>query len=232
MNVRPIACASVCLILVSTAIAQTQPGVIYDSKGFESPTFTLGSVAGQDGWRVVLGEEAHAVVQATEVAQGQQAVQLTNTGERVLIRKGATVKENAFVDVMLFTPTADQIQTNASILFRGRDANNKAGLYLSVSLNAGGAVNNVPAGPNNRYTPGAWNRFTVYLDLDRNTWDLYVNGKLAASGLPFTGNADVASFSSFDVDWTSKPGASGFGLGVDQFQITTTNPIAEPASAG
>lgn len=232
MNVRPLACVSMCMILVSIATAQPQSDAIYDSKGFESPTFTLGSLAGQNGWRVVLGEEAHAIVQSDKVAQGQQAVQLLNTGERVLIRKGAAVKENAFVDVMLFTPTADQIHTNASILFRGRDADNKAGLYLNVSLNAGGAVNNVPAGPNNRYTPGAWNRFTVYLDLANNTWDLYVNGKLAAAGLPFTGNADVASFNTFDVDWTSKPGASGFGVGVDQLQITPTNPLPEPAPAG
>ena len=228
VSIRPVF-AAVLIAASLTAVAQGSP--IYDSNGFETPTFTAGNLGGQDGWTVVVGAATDSVVQTSNVYAGNQAVQLKDTGSRVLVRYSQIIATDQWLDMMLYAPAAAEIQTNASIRLRGRNAANTYGSYLQLSLSSAGKVNEAPSGPNNQYQFEAWNRFTVKLDLANNTWDLYINGELAGENLAFIGGADVTRFEAYEVDWTSKVGASSFGVGIDNFQITTTNPIPEPASA-
>ena len=51
------------------------------STGFESPTYTAGAVAGQDGWSQDIGATSSITVQSATVKTGTQAVQFNPTGQ-------------------------------------------------------------------------------------------------------------------------------------------------------
>ena len=220
------------VLIAAPLAAAAQGSVIYSSNGFETPTFSTGSLGGQDGWSIPVGAATDAVVQTDNVFEGAQAVQLKDTGARVLARYYQIVATDQWVDLMFYAPAAAEIETNATIRLRGRNDANTYAAYLTVSFNSAGRVAEAPSGnPNNQYQFEAWNRVTLKLDLTNDTWDLYLNGQLAGENLAFISGADVTRFEAYEVDWTSKVGASSFGVGIDNFQLTTNNPIPEPASA-
>lgn len=194
----------------------------YDSKGFETPAFTTGSIDGQGGWAVAVGEKDEATVQTEYVGDGNQAIMMQPTGERLLIRKRQKLTDDHFIDMLLRLPQGDAIKRNPAIHLRGRNSENKFDIYVSFSFNSAGSVSGVAG---SKYAPGQWTRVTLHVRPSNDTWDLYLNGELAAENQPMRKNADVTSIEMIDIDWTGKTEATDPGVGVDNLQITAENPI-------
>jgi hypothetical protein len=209
----------------------------YQSQGFEKPAFNAGPLAGQGEWRAVEvgGQTDDAVVQDRDVYQGQQAVELRSVGRRVVARLMQVRRETFYVDLYVKSPLPETILNNAALRLRGRDQQGQAGILVDVSFNGSGAINDIPRGPANQYTPGAWVRVTVKVDPKADTWSLYLDGKPLGVDMPVQKKAlqGITQIDSFDLDWTSKPNITSHGLLVDGFSITSQDPLAaKPAASG
>lgn len=78
-----LACKAFVLGASALAVASTQADTIYDSQGFETPTFTTGSIVGQEGFTVFGGGQSTATVATApgaQVASGTQALELFRDG--------------------------------------------------------------------------------------------------------------------------------------------------------
>lgn len=85
--------AAIVAAAISVLATESNAALIY-STGFEPPTYTTGSLSGQDGWT------GFASVQSTSAASGNQALQIHYTGSTF-----------APATHLLATPTAGQIIT-------------------------------------------------------------------------------------------------------------------------
>jgi hypothetical protein len=89
------------LALLTALAASASAGVIYDSGGFEAPTFSVGALAGQDSGKwVESGSGATAVVQNSIASSGSQAVQVQRT-----------TGDDRFFPILPTTPTVKRFVT-------------------------------------------------------------------------------------------------------------------------
>lgn len=60
--------------------ASAQATVLFDSRGFEAPGYTLGNLEGQNGWNKSLSSGSNAVVQSSVASDGTQAIRINSNG--------------------------------------------------------------------------------------------------------------------------------------------------------
>ena len=214
------------LCLVLLLAASVNAAIEYSSLGFEAPTFTLGGVGtGQDGWVDYSGSSA-IQIQNAQVHAGSQALQLRADGGRSLTRKIVyPLASEIWVDFYFLAPDTSLFSTNANLNVR-----DSAGtICASLGMTKNGSISGVTGVS---YDPSVWSRFTMNVDQQTETWDLYVNGSLAATDIAFVNPIGVNRFLyMFDFDWYNLADPEGTdGVYIDDFQVTDTNPIPEPAS--
>lgn len=217
------------------AAASSFGATLFDSNGFEAPTYNLGSLSGQQGWQK--DGTGTATVQGAVVQSGSQAVALT----------GAQTTWH-WPDLG-FTPAAGDVVRVTSGIYRASSvASTKSfGYFLdaynfSVSRIAraglGIGSDDSPAlwatlGSNNTTleTGLLWDTwYTVTMDLKSatQTYDVYLDGVLKGSnltlGAPFTSLGDV------DLMHSYQTGAADVGY-FDNYKIEVNpGPIPEPAA--
>jgi len=219
-------------IVLLAVIALSSPAYAddgYDAAGFEPPQFNVGSLDGQSNWRVVDvgGAADDALVQQRDACSGAQAVELKNVGRRVVARYVSVQRNTFYFDAMVKLPGAEAIQTNAMILLRGRNAENKPATMIVVAFNGSGAVNDVPAGKANHYQSGQWTRVTIRVDVDAQSWTLFLDGLRAGDALTFVKGAALRQIDTFDFSWHSRPDVGGDGVLVDNLTIGSEDPLAK-----
>ena len=221
----------------SLAAGSVQAATLFDSVGFESPTYTLGALGGQAGW--FTDGTGVGTVQNTVVEGGNQAVRLSGTsttwhfpdlsytptaGEVVSIssgiRFGSTVNTvrnfGYFLDAYNFATTRIGrvglgISAGAPAIFASTIGGSGVGTYV---LQTGLSFD-------------TWYDFQMDLKFDSQTYDLYVNNALVGSNLPFlTASANVADV---DLQMSATAGATDVGY-FDNYKVITTT-VPEPGIA-
>lgn len=149
--------------------------------GFEPPTYSVGSVNGQDGWVVNAGS---ATVQTNTVRTGVQALQVSadSLATRPLNETGEVVWVESYLRaVPSSAPAPDTSPRSASIYF------DQAAGIMCLNGNGSGGGTWVPTGV--AATAGTWYRVTVRLDFATKTWDCHINGTLRLTNLGFKDNS-------------------------------------------
>jgi MYXO-CTERM domain-containing protein len=206
---------------------------IYTSNGFEAPTYTSGkTLNAQNGWRVLDGS---AVVETDKVFGGSgQAIEAQNVATPTAVARSIasyqkTREDNIWVDVEVFLPAASDASANPSLWLR--DSGNTIRIDIEMD-----ATDKVVGFANSHVDRDQWNRLTVYVDVVHEDWDLYMNGNLVGENVAFrpakAGTTDPHDIDKYQLAWTAKAGSSGDGFYGDNFQITTDNPLPEPAGLG
>jgi hypothetical protein len=210
---------------------------LFDSQGFEAPSYSLGNLAGQNGW--VSQGTAVASVQSSVVRSGNQAVSLDGTtttwywpsvaytpapGEVIQIsadiRRGssATTAKNFGFFVDVYDNTAGVRICRMGI------ANNAGSLVgIATTKNASGTVGNYV------YQSGllwdTWYSFKMDLNYGSQTFDLVIDGIVVGSNLPFVSPA--TDFGDADLMLSYTSGATDVGY-FDNYAVSV---IPEPTSA-
>jgi hypothetical protein len=94
-----------CGFAMVTGISLGQPTVIFDSKGFESPTYTAKAINGQQSFKVLPNDPNSGIIQAATVRTGSQAFQAN--GPAMTVPGFAGTGANFwFKDTFTHVPTA------------------------------------------------------------------------------------------------------------------------------
>ena len=205
----------ICTVVILLAGSIRCQGIIYDSTGFESPTFDTGPITSQDGW-TDSGDDSKIIVQDTRTFAGSQALQLKNDGNRLIARKVQDPgTDDYYIRFWLYPASAAEVVGNFSFYLR-----DSAGtIMFSVSFNSSGTINGTGG---TAYEFGQWNQIDIHVKGASQEWDLWVNGVLTNVDLPFINSPGAGRhLGIFDFDWQGHAAYSGstYGVFIDQFDV-------------
>lgn len=228
--------------------AQSQ--VLFDSNGFEAPSYSLGNLTGQNGF--VQDGTAAYTVQNTVAASGSQAVQVGGGAgtDWAYVTQATPWSSTA-------TPGVDTLEIQASIarnlsptasfgyaidVYNGLTARTfRFGLVANAGViqpfvtsrfngttglfDATSAVTNVIVG--GPVTADTFVNFKAYLNYTTKRVDLFINGSSVTNGLtiPFA-DLTASDFSDADLQVSTATGATDRGF-FDNVKVTA---VPEPAS--
>jgi hypothetical protein len=211
------------LLAMGANSVQAQTTITVYQSGFESPTYSLGALNGQDGW---FNMPSQATVENTTVFAGGQAAGFNATGLTGQTLGGHSLTYDPtglrFVDVtgeFFLSPTGTP--TNWDVA----DFVGKSGGFIDqlVVVNSSVAelgtnvfLGNVPV------SKGVWNSFEMTFDYTTDIKSAYVNGTFVGQGGM---GPDPIALYAFGVN--SAPGTDSMFL--DNINVTVTVP--EPSSA-
>ena len=175
--------------------------------GFEAPNYTSGSIVGavQDSeWSLVAGSAS--VSPAGTGFGGGQALKLeVNPNQEAFIKRTVewdSEEKVAFIDLMI-KPAADPEGSYASFFANGTQIAFQVPMGGSVGeiwvYNGSGGTANAAQWAktvgtfdlaSNGLTAFGYTRITLRHDYQRNIWDLFIGGKLAAANLVFEGRGE------------------------------------------
>jgi len=231
-NAIGVALATVIGALVGNG--QVQADVVY-STGFENPPFTLGPMAGQDGWTVFSGGGTpNAVtIQSAVSFAGSQAVEINTSAA-----SGQTGPYH--VDT---SPAADTIVTmQAEVMLTSSSVQSAwqfAGLSPAPGLPFMGGFNPLANGTIQIITAGfpvtsspvitrdVWNRWEVDYNFTTQTFDILINNKVVASNEPFLTSSSAFGAGIFDTFNTAGGNDRGY---FDNYSITGSAAAPEPGT--
>jgi hypothetical protein len=222
------------VLLFLFCVREATAGIIYQT-GFESPTYSTGAVAGQDGWHV-FGVSAAVTVQNSVAKTGSQAV-LVNAAATPGSQTGpwhsdpfdTTTSANKTVivdaDVLLKSSSSPggwqfaALTPNLGTFFGGFDVANDGRLALITA----GFPFTQPV-----FNRDVWNHVEVRYDFQDQTFDVLINNSLVADQVPFFTSQKVYGTLLFDT----------FGGGNDEGyldnvliqDVPTPKPVPEPSA--
>lgn len=174
--------------------AQSQAATVLYSTGFEQPAYATGNLVGQDGWTgALLG-----TVQATTVASGQQALQVTTAG--------IAGQRLAFHNVTYNSVGNPEQVVRFSVDFLMGDLSTAAVFLDSLAVlgNAGFAAQQLVNGRTGQLCPlscdgpvlalNTWYRLMLEIDFDTDTALNYVNGVLFSTVPLFGASTALTGF--------------------------------------
>lgn len=165
---------------------------------FEAPAYTLGSIHGQQGWSVEQGRAEVKAEAGRNASAGLVLEPLAPFSQAtLLLDTPASAGSPAFLDFYV-SPAATDVLRQEEMLdidgarigfFRTADAPDLGRFWVFKGDGAGGGewqatTATVPVDPATGRPP-AWVRLTVREDFVRQSWDLWVNGVLAANAAGF-----------------------------------------------
>jgi hypothetical protein len=212
--------------LLAVRANSVRASTIYQT-GFESPTYSVGALNGQDGW----GAPSQVTVQNTTVFAGAQAATFNATGVTGQSIAGHALSYDsvgnpeARVDVtgeFFLSPTGTG--TNWDVVGLLGNAGFIGQLLVIGSSNVTLGLANTAVG-NVAVSKGVWNQFDMVLDYSTDTQSAYVNGTFVGQGAFATASTTLGSYG-FGVN--SAPGTDTFSL--DNLDITAA-PAPLPSSA-
>ncbi len=221
---------------LSFATASVQADTLFNSGGFESPLYTLGALGGQNGWTT--DGTGAATVENSIFESGSQAVRLSGTattwhfpslsytqtpGEIVSVNSGI-YRASSVTTTKNFGYFLDAYSSTARIARVGLGSNNNGAPAIFATYNGpSGAGTYILA---TGLSWDTWYDFRLDLNLNTDTFDLYVNNTLYGSNLAFL--ATATDLSDVDLQMSVTTGATDVGY-FDNYSITTS-PVPEPGT--
>ena len=206
---------------------------IYTTDGFESPAFSTGTVAGLTvngiswtEWDSIGGNNSHpewAVVLSGTAYSGVQSLAVGDAS-RALVRANEVVTNSVSYWDAYYKSEATNHFGEARITFRF------PGESKVFELDGTNAVwhDRDDLAKTIATTYGEWDRITVKIDLNTDTYDFYYNGTVAFSG---TLGFDAASITSWEIDVTAndvnRSPQAVYSFYVDDLKVSATNPIPD-----
>ena len=203
-------------------------GVIYQT-GFESPTFTVGPLAGQDGWNVFSGggTPGAVTVQTAVVESGSQAVEVNTSlasGQTGPFRFDQSSPSDTIVIMK-----ADVLLTSSSVQTAWQFAGITPTLQFMGGFNAlsDGTLQIITAGfpvTTPIISRDVWNQWEVIYNFNAQTFDILINNTLVASNEPFFTSSSTIGEGLFDTFNATGGNDKGY---LDNYSITS---VPEPGS--
>jgi len=226
------------VIFLTTCIVvspQAEAAVLYQT-GFENPPFTLGTVAGQDGWNT-FGPAAGSFVENTFPFAGSQAVEVNPalfTGQSGPFKEVDTtapiVKQSA--EIFLKSSTTETSWQYATL--GPGFVNFAAG--IDIDLNTGAIHSITSAFPIiGTFTRDSWHEVDLVLDYATKTYAVDLDGVTLASNIAFCGsgigctglNTTISSYGDgFFDSFGGIMGQNDVGF-IDNYSVTA---VPEPGS--
>lgn len=217
------------------AAAPSFGATLFDSNGFEAPTYTLGNLSGQHGWQK--DGTGTAVVQNAVVQSGSQAVILSGT------------QTTWHWPDLGFTPVAGDVVRVTSGIYRASSASSTKsfGFFLDAYNFSVARIARAGLGIESDGNPSLWATvgansttlqsgllwdtwYTVTMDLKfaSQSYDVYLDGVLKGSDL--TLGATFNNLGDVDLQHSFAAGATDVGY-FDNYKIELNpGPIPEPAA--
>ena len=171
-------------ILAIGSVLPACAGVLY-STGFESPTFTTGPIAGQNGWAVFPGPTSAVQVESGVAESGSQAVEIIpslavgQTGPNYAITDADSVVELSAYIFLASSSTQSGWQFSATGAgldgYIRRYRHLEHGRYHLTNRRTGDKLNH------NAFTYGAWQFLDFVFDFTTQTYNFSLNGTLINS---------------------------------------------------
>jgi hypothetical protein len=218
--------SSVALLTVTLS-----PDIVFDAQGFEVPLYSEGPIVGQQAtagswlqWNQTdgnFGQPGWTVIQTQRVFAGQQALALTNAGERVIARRlfsPSLTNEVQYVDARIWTPAHDTDVSVCRVVLRW-----SGGSRLFVFQTSGNYIyDNADSNLRAVFNPGDWNRVVIRVDRAAGTYTFRAN---QATNV-FSGPLTTQAIASWEIDYGSTlTAAPGFGVVVDDLRVTIADPL-------
>jgi hypothetical protein len=224
-------------LLITAAVASVLPAAadtLY-ATGFETPTFTTGPIAGQNGW-AVFGASGAAQVESGVAQSGSQAVEVipslasSQTGPYYAISTSATEVEMSAYLYLASSSNQSGWQFAATGPAFG-------GFIGGVDIQSNGAIDLITGAGTDVGTISynSWQLFDFVFDFTTQTYNFSLNGTLISSNVAFCGSnsgctgANVASFGDALFDTFPASGATDIGY-MDDFTISSVTATPEPGS--
>jgi len=174
--------------LAAVICAPASAGVIYQT-GFESPTYTVGGLNGQDGWT----NSTVPIVQTANVFSGTQAVQYSATGLSAQDYAIHSLTYNALTDSNQIVIGQIEMEISNTGTASGQDAilfRANGGLlvgHIEVGLNRKAFMANLTTtiGGSVSVPLGVWNLYTFSMNFQTQQFTAFVNDQLIGT-LPFS----------------------------------------------
>lgn len=208
------------LVLAQWGIAQDFP---YRTS-FEEPTYTLGTLDGQDGWsdQSATGSGLVQNVQADGIGLGEQSLQIASesaVSRDILSPVGQSIYVDGYYRGPMVTTTPDPgsiTESGSSIVLFHTDG--------IMALDGNGAGGGVWTSTGVSVPTGRLQRITIRQDYGSQTWDLYLDEQPVLMDLGFKNSLD--RLNGIDIE-TSEEGDAY----LDDFSVTTAPPdfLADPA---
>ena len=236
---------SVAMLVVVTALGGMAFGAVYDSQGFESPTFTLGQLEDQDNWVRTEGTST-ADVQSVIVESGTQAVEVRRAADSddrwaVVV----STDENQVIDIhwdMYVTQTTDTgVEFGPYFAIEAYETNGSIGLIGSAGVDASTGDLLYQAGGTGFLTETGvvvpfdqWHGYTLRLDFTTDNYEVFLDDArrvttgFVDSGLDTLTDADIAAIAAA-ADSVSRA-ATGLAY-FDNYQIAIV-PLPSAAWSG
>lgn len=196
--------------------------------GFEqSEGYALGGVSGQNGWNVSQGSAQITSQTAYLGAQSQELAPGNNVAISAFSFAPVANESVEFCDFYSI-PVAEASVTTSTLFSAGgaefgfSNLNGLGVLQLLQGNGIGGGVwvptpFTIPLGAGNQ--AAGWVRLTARLDFGAQTWDMYSNGILVATSIPFT-TSPSSYFSTFQVQ-----GDASTPSFIDEVYVGSENPL-------
>jgi hypothetical protein len=234
------------LFSLGLAITTSEATIVYDSDGFEPPTFTAGlPLEGQDSW-VRTGTASASQVQIAVVDSGNQAVQVTRAPNEDarwgVLTTGFPASPTDLISIqwdMNVLPSG--VPSGSFGPFFGVEAySDVAGLTFLGSLGVDTAtgeilylhpVNGFTAVPAVTVPFASWHMYELLLDFGSDTYSIYFDGALQVSGIGFT-DGPSNSFSDAPIATVGAAGdaISQAAIGSGFFDNYVITAIPEPSA--
>ncbi len=226
-------CITLALASVLPAVAET----VY-STGFESPTFTPGTIQGQNGWAVFGTTPSAAQVENTFAQSGSQALSVlpalaipNQTGPYYGVSTTASIVEMS-ADIYLAS------SSNRSAWQFAATGPALTGFIGGINIQSSGAIDLITSGETyvGTITYNAWHPVDFVFNFTTQTYNFSLDGTLVSSGVPFCGSnsgctgTSVSSFGDALFDTFPAAGANDIGY-MDNITISSVA-APEPAEAG
>jgi hypothetical protein len=215
---------TVAFAAAAAALASASPSfatVLY-STGFESPGFSTGAIAGQNGWLLFGGSTS--VIENSFAFAGSQALEVSGVTSP---QSGPWRSFGAFSPTVPITVSAEIYVTEGNWQFAvlGPGLSQFAGGF---DFTAGAGVQSISTGyPTiGTVTADAWHDFSMTLDYATQTYSLSLDGVSLGTGIAFCGDnnpcggANIAHFGTVIFD---SFGTTGQGY-LDNFSVSTPEP--------
>jgi hypothetical protein len=200
--------------LAVAAVAEAGAVVLLQT-GFEAPTYSLGTLQGQDGWF----NNPVGVVQTGVVASGTQAVAFNSTGlsgQHAVFRAVPHIPTSphdgvvrASIQMFYETVQTNTLWTPMAIFGAGFAWLGQIIVFNGIASHEAGSL---------PVSPGVWNTYEMVVDFNADVLTTYVNGTMLGSNT-FSPSVTGFGFLGFGINSTSNGTSRAY---FDNLSITAT----------
>jgi hypothetical protein len=192
---------SILLVFCGSAFVLKSDVIIYQT-GFEPPTFSPGTINGQDSWFTV-GAASSSVIETTVVKTGAQGVGITPLGATsFLVGAGRGASYNAADQTLTFGIDADFSATGTPSFWTVFDTQyNSSPPNIDLNVDQNGQIHIFVMGTDHptgvSITRGVWNRYELDVNFFDDTVSAFYDGAPVLQGASFSSTGTTLGLLAF-----------------------------------